>query len=214
MTVSFMLNDRPQRLECSPGETLKTVLGRAGLVSLREGCDGEGSCGLCAVLLDGRLVNSCMILAPEAQGRVLISVEHFDKDPVLRTIQRALIDSSCVQCGYCTPAVVLAARELLSRSLKPTDAQIADALSGTLCRCTGYKQFFEAVHLAAARLSDPGYAAPAGRNTGPICATWARTGKRWTPRCSSKANGPLWRTGCPRMSAGSGCWAAPSPTAG
>ncbi|HAP55881.1 MAG TPA: molybdopterin-dependent oxidoreductase Mo/Fe-S-binding subunit, partial [Spirochaetaceae bacterium] len=167
MTVSFMLNDRPQRLECSPGETLKTVLGRAGLVSLREGCDGEGSCGLCAVLLDGRLVNSCMILAPEAQGRVLISVEHFDKDPVLRTIQRALIDSSCVQCGYCTPAVVLAARELLSRSLKPTDAQIADALSGTLCRCTGYKQFFEAVHLAAARLSDPGYAAPAGEEYRP-----------------------------------------------
>ena len=167
MTVSFMLNDRPQRLECSPGETLKTVLGGAGLVSLREGCDGEGSCGLCAVLLDGRLVNSCMILAPEAQGRVLISVEHFDKDPVLRTIQRALIDSSCVQCGYCTPAVVLAARELLSRSLKPTDAQIADALSGTLCRCTGYKQFFEAVHLAAARLSDPGYAAPAGEEYRP-----------------------------------------------
>ncbi len=162
MTVSLILNDRPQRLECSPGENLKAALGRAGLVSLREGCDGEGSCGLCAVLLDGRLVNSCMILAPEAEGRKITSIEHFNKDPVLRTIQRALIDASCVQCGYCTPAVALAIRELLARSTQPSDAQIADALSGTLCRCTGYKQFFEAVHLASARLSDPGYKAPTG----------------------------------------------------
>ncbi len=162
MTVSFFLNDKPRRLECSPGETLKSVLKRAGLVSLREGCDGEGSCGLCAVLLDGRLVNSCMILAAEAQGRKIISIEYFDKDPVLRTIQRALIDASCVQCGYCTPAVALAIRELLARSAEPTEIQIADALSGTLCRCTGYKQFFEAVRLASTRLADLGYLAPSG----------------------------------------------------
>jgi putative selenate reductase molybdopterin-binding subunit len=103
-----------------------------------------------------------MILAPEAEGRKITSIEHFNKDPVLRTIQRALIDASCVQCGYCTPAVALAIRELLARSTQPSDAQIADALSGTLCRCTGYKQFFEAVHLASARLSDPGYKAPTG----------------------------------------------------
>ncbi|MDD3980924.1 MAG: molybdopterin-dependent oxidoreductase, partial [Spirochaetales bacterium] len=160
MTVTFTLNDKPQALECPPGESLKAALGRAGLISLRQGCDGEGSCGLCAVLLDGRLVNSCMILAVEAQGRKIVSIEYYSKDPVLRTIQRALIDAACVQCGYCTPAVALAVRELLERSAEPTKAQIADALSGTLCRCTGYKQFFEAVHLAAARLADPGYKAP------------------------------------------------------
>ena len=162
MTLSLTLNGRAVSFAFEAGESLKTVLRRNGILSLRNGCDGEGSCGLCAVLLDGRLVNSCLILAAEAKGRRIATIEGYDKDPVLRIVQRSLIDSACVQCGYCTPAVALSVRELLARSPAPTDREIADALSGTLCRCTGYEQYFEAVHLAALRLADPSLGPPAG----------------------------------------------------
>ena len=155
MTGNLRLNGKSTAISFEPGESLKAVLGRLGLVSVREGCDGEGSCGLCAILLDGRLVNSCILPAAEALGAEVLTLEHYGKDPVMRTIQQALIDSACVQCGYCTPAVVLAVRELLGRSPEPSEPEVRDALSGTLCRCTGYEQFYEAVRLAAARLSDP-----------------------------------------------------------
>jgi putative selenate reductase molybdopterin-binding subunit len=155
MTGQLFLNGKAITIEFEPAESLKAVLARLGLISLRSGCDGEGSCGLCAVLLDGRLVNSCILPAAEALGAEVITLEHYSRDPVMRTIQQALIDSACVQCGYCTPAVVLAVRELLGRSPNPSKAEVRDALSGTLCRCTGYEQFYEAVRLAAARLSDP-----------------------------------------------------------
>ena len=162
MTVSFTLNGRSVSFACEAGESLKTVLRRNGILSLRNGCDGEGSCGLCAVILDGKLVNSCLLLAAETNGLEVVTVEYYNKDPALRSIQRSLIDSACVQCGYCTPAVALSVLELLARSPAPTDPEIADALSGTLCRCTGYEQYFEAVHLAARRLADPTYNPPVG----------------------------------------------------
>ena len=162
MTLSFTLNGRSVSFACEAGESLKTVLRRNGILSLRNGCDGEGSCGLCAVILDGKLVNSCLLLAAETNGREVVTVEYYNKDPVLRIIQRSLIDSACVQCGYCTPAIALSVLELLARSPSPTDPEIADALSGTLCRCTGYEQYFEAVHLAARRLADPTYNSPVG----------------------------------------------------
>lgn len=160
MNVQFTLNGTPRTFEVSPGESLKILLRKAGMVSVRDGCDGEGSCGLCAVLLDGKTVNSCLLLAAQVQGRDVVTVEHYRKDPLMRTIQRALVDAACVQCGYCTPAVVLAVRELLSRTGQPRDEEISDALSGTLCRCTGYLQFKEAVHLAAVRIKDPDYVLP------------------------------------------------------
>lgn len=162
MTTSFTLNGRPVAFSCEAGESLKAFLRRNGVVSLREGCDGDGSCGLCALLLDGKLVNSCLILAAEVEDREIVTIDHYNKDPTLRIIQRALIDAACVQCGYCTPAVALSLRELLARSPEPGEAEIADALSGTLCRCTGYKQYFEAARLAARRLADPAYRLPAG----------------------------------------------------
>ncbi len=162
MTTSFILNGRRVSYAGEAGESLKTVLRRNGIISLRNGCDGEGSCGLCALLLDGKLVNSCLILAAEVEGHDVVTIDHYNKDPMLRTIQRSLIDASCVQCGYCTPAVALSLRELLSRLPEPGEAEITDALSGTLCRCTGYKQYFEAARLAAKRLADPAYVPPAG----------------------------------------------------
>jgi putative selenate reductase molybdopterin-binding subunit len=160
MNVQFTLNGTLRTFDASSGESLKTLLRKAGMVSVRDGCDGEGSCGLCAILLDGKTVNSCLILAAQVQGRDVVTVEHYRKDPLIRIIQRALVDASCVQCGYCTPAVVLAIRDLLGRSPDPKDGEITDALSGIICRCTGYLQFKEAVHLAAVRVRDPAYVLP------------------------------------------------------
>lgn len=167
MKVNFKLNTRNVSWDCEPGESLRAALRRKGIVSVRDGCDGEGSCGLCAVIMDdgrgpARLVNSCQILAVQAEGSSIITVDYFSKDKKLSIVQRSLIDASCVQCGYCTPAVVLALHDLLERSKTPGEAEVKDALSGTLCRCTGYEQFFEAAQLAAKRLADPSYKAPKG----------------------------------------------------
>lgn len=162
MKLEITLNDRRRNLECSVDESLQKVLKRYGILSVRDGCDGEGACGLCAVILDGRLVNSCMIPAADAEGSRVVTVEHFRRDPTLAIIQRSLIDCACVQCGYCTPAVALAARDLLGRRADPGEEEIRDALSGTMCRCTGYVQFLDAVRLAARRLSDPSYRLPTG----------------------------------------------------
>ncbi|MDX9898002.1 MAG: molybdopterin-dependent oxidoreductase Mo/Fe-S-binding subunit [Spirochaetia bacterium] len=162
MKINFKLNDRNVSWECEPGETLRSALRRKGIISVRDGCDGEGSCGLCAVLLDGRLVNSCQILAPQVEGSKVITVEWYSRDRKLSIVQQALIDASCVQCGYCTPAVVLALHDLLERSPKPSDEELRDALSGTLCRCTGYEQFYDAANIASKRLADPSYMPPLG----------------------------------------------------
>jgi putative selenate reductase molybdopterin-binding subunit len=158
MTVSFKLNGRAVAWELSPGASLRDALRSKGIVSVRNGCDGEGSCGLCAVLLDGRSVNSCQLLAVQAEGRSVWTVDGLSKDRELGVVQRALVDAACVQCGYCTPAVALAIHELLARDKDPGRAAIADALSGTLCRCTGYEQFYNAVRIASRRLADPAYA--------------------------------------------------------
>ena len=162
MKINFKLNGRAVSWNCEPGETLRSALRRKGVISVRDGCDGEGSCGLCAVILDGRLVNSCQILAPQVEGSSVLTVEHYSRDRKLSIVQQALIDASCVQCGYCTPAVVLALHSLLERSPRPSDDELRDALSGTLCRCTGYEQFYDAARIASERLADPDYEAPAG----------------------------------------------------
>ncbi len=167
MKIDFKLNGRAVSWNCEPGETLRSALRRKGIFSVRDGCDGEGSCGLCAVLLDGRLVNSCQVLVPQAAGRSILTVDYYKTEQRLALIQKALIDASCVQCGYCTPAVVLALHELLLRSPVPTDDELRDALSGTLCRCTGYEQFYDAARIASKRIADPDYVAPLGQEFRP-----------------------------------------------
>jgi putative selenate reductase molybdopterin-binding subunit len=160
MMVDFKLNGRAVSCECRDGESLKSLLKRIGVISVRDGCDGEGACGLCAVILDRKLVNSCLLLAAQAEGTEVLTVEHFSSDRKLSVVQRALIDASCVQCGYCTPAVVLALHDLLERSPRPSEAEVRDALSGIICRCTGYEQFFAAARIASERLLDPSYSEP------------------------------------------------------
>jgi putative selenate reductase molybdopterin-binding subunit len=170
MKIDFALNGRAVSWNVEPGSSLRDALRDKGFVSLRNGCDGEGACGLCAVILDGRSVNSCQILAVQAAGRKLWTVDGLSSNRELGVVQRALVDAACVQCGYCTPAVALAIHELLRRSredtrdregsrvIEPSRADVADALSGTMCRCTGYEQFFNAVRIASRRLADPSYA--------------------------------------------------------
>ena len=115
MKVNFRLNGRPVGLEAEPSLSLRDLLRKAGISTVRNGCDGEGSCGLCSVILDGKIVNSCQVLSPQAEGAEVYTVDFFSKDRKLSVVQAALVETGCVQCGYCTPAVVLALHKLLER---------------------------------------------------------------------------------------------------
>ncbi len=157
MKIFVQLNGAPREFETEPGEKLRDLLQREGLISARNGCDGQGSCGACAVLLDRKLVNSCLLLAPQVDGRELHTVDYLASNRELSALQSAFVDAGIVQCGYCTPAMLLAIHELLTACDQPTRAQIQDALSGVFCRCTGYEQVFLAVDLARRRMKDPQY---------------------------------------------------------
>jgi putative selenate reductase molybdopterin-binding subunit len=157
MHVRFELNGKPREFATSPGEKLRELLQREGIVSVRNGCDGQGSCGLCSVLVDGRLVNSCLLLTGQVDGKKVHTIEFLNEERTLSAIQSAFIDAGVVQCGYCTPALILAVSELLAEGERPSREQVQDALSGIFCRCTGYEQLFAAVELARWRLVQPEY---------------------------------------------------------
>ena len=123
------------------------------LTGTKEGC-GVGECGACTVLLDGRPVNSCMVLAAQVRGREVLTIEGVQgKNRELHPLQDAFIKTGAVQCGFCTPGIIMRALALLRRNPDPTEEEIADALSGNLCRCTGYKQIIDAVKLAAENMN-------------------------------------------------------------
>ena len=157
MKIALTLNGASRTLDAAPGETARDLLRRTGIFSVRNGCDGQGSCGSCAILLNRKLVNSCLLLAPQLDGQEVYTVDSLAKNRELSAIQSAFIDAGVVQCGYCTPAMLLAAHELLDRAEQPTREQVRDAMSGILCRCTGYEQIFAAVELASRRRRDPNY---------------------------------------------------------
>jgi putative selenate reductase molybdopterin-binding subunit len=158
MKIAVKVNGTLREFEVQPGERVRDLLRREHFLSVRNGCDGQGSCGACSIILDGRSVNSCLLLAPQINGREIRTVEHMAKNRELSALQTAFIDAGVVQCGYCTPAMLLATEALLSRHGHPTRDQVKDAFSGILCRCTGYEQLFTAVDLAARRLKDPAHA--------------------------------------------------------
>jgi putative selenate reductase molybdopterin-binding subunit len=155
MPISITLNGSPRMLQAEPGENLRDVLRREGVLSVRNGCDGEGTCGACAVLIDGRLMNTCLLVAGQVEGKDLRTVEGLSRPRELSNLQTAFIDAGIVQCGYCTGAMLMAIAELLEKVEHPTREQVKDALSGIFCRCTGYEQIFGAVELAVARRRDP-----------------------------------------------------------
>ena len=118
-----------------------------GLTGTKEGC-GEGCCGACSVLLDGNVVNSCCILAVEANGKSVVTIEGLARGEELHPLQKAFVEAGAVQCGFCTPGMILSALALLNSNPDPTDEEIKKAISGNLCRCTGYIRIIEAVRIA------------------------------------------------------------------
>jgi aerobic carbon-monoxide dehydrogenase small subunit len=132
-----------------PGESLLYVLReRLGLPGSKNACE-QGECGSCTVYLDGVPVCACLVAAGQAEGRTVVTVEGLGEDDRLDPVQEAFLAAGAVQCGFCTPGLVVAAHDLLERDPDPTDADIREALAGNLCRCTGYEKIIDAVHLAA-----------------------------------------------------------------
>jgi carbon-monoxide dehydrogenase small subunit len=135
------------------GESLLFVLReRMGLPGSKNACE-QGECGSCSVYLDGALVCACLVLAGQAEGREVLTVEGIGTDGLLHPIQQAFVESGAVQCGFCTPGLVVATHELLRREPNPTTVEIREALAGNICRCTGYAKIIDAVHLAAGRMA-------------------------------------------------------------
>lgn len=148
--VSVLVNGARRELLVEPHERLVDVLrGRLGLLGVKEGC-GEGECGTCTVLMDGKAVSSCLVLAAQADGREILTIEGLSADGGLHPLQQAFIREAAIQCGYCTPGMILAAKALLDREPDPSDEAVRRAISGNICRCTGYDKPVKAI-LAAAR---------------------------------------------------------------
>ena len=146
--VELTVNGQRRRPVVEARTTLMDVLRREGFWGVKHGCE-TGECGACAVLLDGRPVNSCLTLAVRAQGRSVVTVEGLGTPEALHPIQQAFVDQGAIQCGYCTPAMLLVARALLDAAPRPTERQVREALAGCLCRCTGYVKPVQAVLQAA-----------------------------------------------------------------
>jgi aerobic carbon-monoxide dehydrogenase small subunit len=152
--VQCEINGKAMSLEAHPMARLLDVLReQAGLTGTKEGC-GEGECGACSIEMDGTLVNSCLIPALQAEGAKIFTIEGVAGAVELSVVQQAFLTHGGAQCGICTPGMILAARNLLSRNAKPTQNEIREALSGNLCRCTGYTKIFESV-LEACRAQRP-----------------------------------------------------------
>ncbi len=134
------------------GESLLYVLReRMGLYGSKNACE-QGECGSCSVFLDGALVCACLVLGGQANGRTIVTVEGLADAGGLHPVQQAFVEAGAVQCGFCTPGLVVATHDLLQRVRKPTEAQIREALAGNICRCTGYAKIIDAVNLAAGRI--------------------------------------------------------------
>lgn len=156
MDRSFVLhvNGQDQRIVCDEGKTLLEVLrDYLGLNGTKKGCD-EGDCGVCTVLMDGQPVNSCLVLAVKAEGHEIITIEGLEQEGRLHPLQEAFVEEGAVQCGYCTPGMVLSAKALLDTNSNPDEGEIRHALSGNLCRCTGYVRIVKAVQTAAERICE------------------------------------------------------------
>jgi aerobic carbon-monoxide dehydrogenase small subunit len=149
MRIELQVNGEPHEADVWAGESLLYVLReRLGFPGSKNACE-QGECGSCSVMLDGQLVCACLVLAAQAEGHEVVTVEGLGEDGRLHRVQEAFVAAGAVQCGFCTPGLVVAAADLLERTPDPSDDEIREALSGNLCRCTGYAKIFDAVRLAA-----------------------------------------------------------------
>jgi carbon-monoxide dehydrogenase small subunit len=151
MRISLTINGEQHEADCWEGESLLFALReKLGFPGSKNACE-QGECGSCSVLLDGTLVCACLVLAVQADGHDVMTVEGLADGDELHPVQEAFVEAGAVQCGFCTPGLVVATADLLKRTPSPTDDEIREALSGNLCRCTGYAKIFDAVRLAAGR---------------------------------------------------------------
>jgi aerobic-type carbon monoxide dehydrogenase small subunit (CoxS/CutS family) len=150
MELIFELNGNEVRLPGVPGEAslLDLLRQRLGLMGTKEGC-GVGECGACSVLVDGRMVNACLTAAWQVTGRKVLTIEGVAIDGELSPLQQAFVETGAIQCGFCTPGMIMSAKDLLDRKADPNDDDIKTALAGNLCRCTGYHDIIRAVKRAA-----------------------------------------------------------------
>jgi carbon-monoxide dehydrogenase small subunit len=143
--VSFVINGKKEEREIPPNISLLELLrDHLGLTGAKKGCE-IGECGACTVILDGRPVYACLVLAPKVDGKDIITIEGIGEEGKLHPVQKAFLTHGAVQCGFCTPGMILAAKALLDEKPNPSREEIEDAISGNLCRCTGYLQIVEAV---------------------------------------------------------------------
>ena len=156
MVVRTRINDEEVEFVCEPRQTLLEVLRETlQLTGVKEGC-ADGNCGACMVLLDGVLVNSCLVLAPEVEGRHVVTVEGLTPPDRLNPIQQAFLEEAALQCGVCTPGFIVATKALLDRNPNPTEQEVRFWLAGNLCRCTGYDKIVRAVLKAAEMMQKEG----------------------------------------------------------
>jgi carbon-monoxide dehydrogenase small subunit len=152
--VETTINGEPTTFLCEPRQSLLEVLRETlDLTGAKEGCN-NGNCGACSVLLDGRLVNSCVVLAVEAEGKQVTTIEGIAGPDGLHPLQEAFLEQAALQCGICTPGFIVAAKALLDRNPRPTEHQIRYWLAGNLCRCTGYDKIVRAVQAAATKMAE------------------------------------------------------------
>jgi carbon-monoxide dehydrogenase small subunit len=148
--IEVVVNGEPMEADVWAGESLLfTLREQLGLPGSKNACE-QGECGSCSVLLDGKLVCACLVLAAQADGHEVVTVEGLGQEGRLHRVQEAFVETGAVQCGFCTPGLVVATAALLERHPDPSEDEIREALSGNLCRCTGYAKIFDAVRLAAA----------------------------------------------------------------
>ena len=150
--INAVVNGEPVTFLAAPSQTLLDALrDELGMTGTKEGC-GSGDCGACSVRVDGRLVCSCLVLAPEAEGKTIETVEGLATNGVMHPVQQQFLEHAALQCGFCTPGFLVAAKDLLDRNPNPTETEIRFALAGNLCRCTGYDKIVRAVQAAAAQM--------------------------------------------------------------
>jgi len=157
--LQFTVNRNPVRLRVPPTRTLLRILREdLRLTGTKEGC-GRGDCGACTILLDGSAVNSCLILGPQAEGRHVTTIEGLDRGGALDPLQQAFVSEGAIQCGFCTPGMIMSATALLRGNPHPSEREIRTAISGNLCRCTGYVKIVKAVQRASRTMSREGHGA-------------------------------------------------------
>lgn len=151
--ISLQVNGQPYSVQVEPDELLVDVLReKLELIGTKKGC-GTGDCGACTVLMDGRPVTSCLVLAVAAEGRSIMTVEGLASEGRLHVLQQSFIDHGAVQCGYCTPGLLMMAKSILDNNPTPTEAEVRAGIAGNLCRCTGYTKIVEAILAAAEQMA-------------------------------------------------------------